>query len=365
MNGTNGIQNQETRVEANAQGEVQAAAAQPQSGNSPEAGNTDKAGRIKQAAMGVGGVVAGAAGAAVVMGFVVPDDPPPGPASPGDSQPAGPSPSVADFDGSEVPAASHVNDDMSFTEAFASARQETGPGGVFFWRGGVYGTYYRDEWNHLSPEYREVFSNYPYPQPENTPADAGTAAAATETGAGVAAEQAHATDTAEQATAATGNPSAAEAVETGTGVAAEQAHATDTAEQATAATGNPPAAEAEQVQADVMPAQADDTASAEVLGVQYVDVEGQTMAVAPITVDGHNTLLVDVDTDGVFDYALADNGTPEPEVLDISEHQITHGDAAVMQQAQQQVSDAEDNYLESNHLPDYTNDASAEQYTNA
>jgi hypothetical protein len=328
MNKTNDIQNRETRVDTNAQEEVQAAEAQPQNGENPEVKNTDKAGRIKQVATGAGGAIAGAAGAVAIMGFVVPDDAPEPPADSHPSAPAGPLPTVADFDGSEIPAASHVNDDMSFADAFASARQETGPGGVFFWRGGVYGTYYRDEWDQLSPEYRETFSNYPYHRPADD---------------GLAADAATATE--------------------------EQANATDTSEHATAATGDNPAAE--QVQADVAPVPANDTGSAdtagdaEVLGVQYVDVDGQTVAVASVSVDGRDALLVDVDTDGVFDYAIADNGTPEPEVFDISEQQITHEDAADIQQAQQQASDTDDNYLESNHLPDYTNDASVEHYTNA
>ena len=42
-----------------------------------------------------------------------------------------------------------VDDDMSFAQAFASARAQVGPGGIFYWRGGSYGTYYAEEWNHM------------------------------------------------------------------------------------------------------------------------------------------------------------------------------------------------------------------------
>jgi hypothetical protein len=66
-----------------------------------------------------------------------------------------------------VPLAGNVNDEMNFGEAFATAREETGPGGIFTWQGSVYGTYYKDEWNQLSPEYREAFANYPYQKPED------------------------------------------------------------------------------------------------------------------------------------------------------------------------------------------------------
>jgi hypothetical protein len=38
-----------------------------------------------------------------------------------------------------------VNDEMSFSEAFASARQELGAGGVFEWQGQYYGTFYAEE----------------------------------------------------------------------------------------------------------------------------------------------------------------------------------------------------------------------------
>ena len=48
--------------------------------------------------------------------------------------------------------ATGVSDDMSFGEAFASARHELGPGGAFVWHGNVYGTYYAEEWNNMSAE---------------------------------------------------------------------------------------------------------------------------------------------------------------------------------------------------------------------
>jgi hypothetical protein len=357
MNKTNDIQNQETRVDIHAQEEVQAAEAQPQSGESLEVKNTDKAGRIKQVAAGAGGAIAGAAGVGAIMGFVVPDDVPESAASVGShrSAQADPLPSAADFDGSEVPEASHVNDDMSFAEAFASARQETGAGGVFVWRGGVYGTYYRDEWSQLSPEYRESFSNYPYHRPED--ALAGTATAASEP-----------SDAADPAIDTGDNPVEEQVQADIPPVEVNDTGSADTTADSTAATASEPSDAAdpatdagdnpveEQVQADVPPVEVNDTGSAdtagdaEVLGVQYVD--------------GRDALLVDVDTDGVFDYTIADNGTPEPEVFDISEQQITHEDAADIQQAQQQASDTDDNNLVDNNLPDYTNNASAEQFLN-
>lgn len=40
-----------------------------------------------------------------------------------------------------------VTNDMSFTEAFAAAREELGPGGVFAWQGQYYNTFYAEEVN--------------------------------------------------------------------------------------------------------------------------------------------------------------------------------------------------------------------------
>ena len=46
--------------------------------------------------------------------------------------------------------ATSVDDSMSFSEAFAAARHEVGAGGIFEWHGQTYGTYYENEWNHMS-----------------------------------------------------------------------------------------------------------------------------------------------------------------------------------------------------------------------
>lgn len=54
--------------------------------------------------------------------------------------------------------ATTVTDDMSFAEAFRSARAEMGPGGTFVWHGNVYGTYYADEWNAMTPEQQHDFA---------------------------------------------------------------------------------------------------------------------------------------------------------------------------------------------------------------
>ena len=71
-----------------------------------------------------------------------------------------------------------VNDDMSFGEAFAAARAEVGPGGVFHWRGGIYNTYTADEWNAMSIEQKHDFAQQVKPEISvdqvSTPTDANT-----------------------------------------------------------------------------------------------------------------------------------------------------------------------------------------------
>lgn len=68
-----------------------------------------------------------------------------------------------------------VSDDMSFGEAFAAARAQVGAGGVFCWHGGVYGTYYADEWNAMTPEERLEYAERVQPEVQahqvSTPTD--------------------------------------------------------------------------------------------------------------------------------------------------------------------------------------------------
>ena len=60
----------------------------------------------------------------------------------------------------EVKVSDSVNDDMSFSEAFAAARKDIGAGGAFVWHGNVYGTYRGDdpEWLEMSAEDRAEHS---------------------------------------------------------------------------------------------------------------------------------------------------------------------------------------------------------------
>lgn len=58
-----------------------------------------------------------------------------------------------------APFSEAVEEDMSFNEAFASAREDVGAGGFFEWNGQTYNTYYKEEWDSLSDEEQTDFSS--------------------------------------------------------------------------------------------------------------------------------------------------------------------------------------------------------------
>ena len=54
----------------------------------------------------------------------------------------------------------HVSDTLTFAQAFAEARRQVGQGGVFEWRGNVYGTYYAEEWERMSAAERAEYHSH-------------------------------------------------------------------------------------------------------------------------------------------------------------------------------------------------------------
>lgn len=60
----------------------------------------------------------------------------------------------------DAPFADTVSDDMSFGDAFRAARSEVGCGGVFEWRGKLYNTFLKEEWDTMSHlEKQEFYSS--------------------------------------------------------------------------------------------------------------------------------------------------------------------------------------------------------------
>lgn len=57
-----------------------------------------------------------------------------------------------------------THDDLSFGEAFAAARAEVGPGGVFYWHGGIYNTYTAAEWDAMTAGQKHDFAQQVQPE---------------------------------------------------------------------------------------------------------------------------------------------------------------------------------------------------------
>lgn len=207
-----------------------------------------------------------------------------------------------------------VNDDASFSEAFADARAQVGAGGVFEWRGHVYGTYYEEEWDNMTPEQRAQYQSK---------IDYGTIAGDNvNTGA-------------DSPTSASSN----------TYTHASSTHATQQQGEAIA-----PNTEmvAEPVDSDI-----------KVLGVETIEDEtGRSRIMAGIEIEGHQGLLVDVDNDQVMDVMMVDMNNDgqitSNEVADIAELNISVDD---LQQHIAANQNPQGLLACNDGMPDYVNDA--------
>ena len=61
---------------------------------------------------------------------------------------------------------------LSFDEAFAAARAQVGPGGIFYWHGAIFSTYTVDEWNDLTVAQQEQFAQQVRPEVDANHVDA-------------------------------------------------------------------------------------------------------------------------------------------------------------------------------------------------
>ena len=207
----------------------------------------------------------------------------------------------------EVAVATGVSDDMSFSEAFAAARAEVGPGGVFEWHGGVYGTYYADEWNTMTAEERDAWSdNFNWGS--------------------------HASESGSQGTHYADN------------------HSVDPV--------TPDVPEEPDPTPDPIP-EPEPEPDIEVLGVVHDEETGATMA--GYTVDDNLAVFVDVDSDNVVDLVAYDaNGDQQfgaDEIIDVSDQHIAMSDLPGVDPATDSLAD--------NDLPDYVNDADTGGYYDA
>jgi hypothetical protein len=117
-------------------------------------------------------VAVGSAGSAIaLMGFANPKAPEPEHASGAAAVDAYPKPET----NVEMVMATKVANEMSFGDAFATARKECGPNGFFTWHGKPYNTLYEEEFTKLSPEEKlNYINNYTKIAEEKQPAISAT-----------------------------------------------------------------------------------------------------------------------------------------------------------------------------------------------
>lgn len=238
---------------------------------------------------------------------------------------------------SSIPVA-EVSDDMSFGEAFASAHDQVGPGGVFVWHGQVYGTYTADEWNSMTPaEHAEFGShvNVVYDEPtHSTQTTAGTVSH--ESGATAATESGNVSSMSEQQEVHADNHDSEEA-----------------SVQPPATTQEEPIAEVE-----VPVVEVSHEPQVEVLDYETITNEdGSQMDLAVISVDGQEMGLYDVDQDGIADLLAQDTN---------NDNQITPNEIEDISTEDISMQPFHDEYIAQNdpamHDPDYINDGDVESY---
>lgn len=197
----------------------------------------------------------------------------------------------------------HVDAD-NFNDAFAQAREQVGPGGVFEHNGKLYGTYTSEEWNDMSEQERSDFQsrvNEVAPSYHSTPS---------------------------------------------------HSHVAETAVE-----HNEPAPEVVATNAEMIDVEPVDN-EIRVLGVEAVqDGEGNIMNVALVECEGDQALLVDVDNNGSIDVLLhddnADGQLQKTEIHDISGAGLEVADLMQAQAAQE----GDILYASNDDMPDYVNDA--------
>ena len=244
-----------------------------------------------------------------------------------------------DWTDGEVPVASSVSDDMSFSEAFAAARTEVGSGGVFEWHGNIYSTFTEEEWNGMTPEQRDEYGSH-----FSWHSDASHDTASTS----------HSSDTSNDA------PTAEEVEVVAANNNNEQGN-----QDHEVTTEEVEVAEVSQVNHDedgneVLVSDGNDDIDVvdvepevEVLGVVHDDESGAN--IGGLVVDGQEVVLIDVDGDTTFDVMGADvNGDQQltqEEFVDISGQNITVNDLGGISNPDGSMYASNDNEI------DYTNDA--------
>lgn len=180
----------------------------------------------------------------------------------------------------------------SFRDAFEAARAELGAGGVFRWHGNIYSTYTAEEWNAMSTEEKNLFAQRV--KPEVSAADIDTN------------EIAKAESTADEDV------------------------------QVASVQGEGQVAQAQVVAEESSNVQSDDD-DVRVIGFGDVNLaDGRSVTVEELEINGQRVAIIDVDKDGVGDFAMSDlnnnQRADEGEVIDLHTGDVIslHGDQTAM-----------------------------------
>ena len=227
-----------------------------------------------------------------------------------------------------VPIAESVNDDMSFSEAFAAARDEVGVGGVFEWNGNMYNTYTADEWKDMTPEERSEFSDNFVDAMRESQSD----------------------EEINEISENTDNEDSIEDTDEGDDdsdiLATEENDEYDDDSDILVTEEN----DEYEVASEILPVE---DSEIEVLGVDYgVDLEDGVYAeaIATVDVDGETVYMIDVDGDGEFDAAANDFGLTDLPDTDMNVDDMQE-DLMIDELLAEEGSNGFDD------MPDYMNDA--------
>lgn len=299
----------------------------------PDIAQTKKSSKTNPIAAAAGGFVVGAAaGAATTMAAATPnneaevstevqeEEKPE--ATPDVTTPAEGQAILANDEGIRY---AHVEAE-NFNDAYAQARAQVGPGGVFEYNGKIYSTYTKEEWDEMSATERNeyqarVFENAPEltTHAQSSPAHDATAH--------------HSVSHAEAASKT-------------------MEHHEPTHLEATAESFEPIPANAEMIAAEPVDNEI------RVLGVEAVqNGYGEIMNVALVECEGDQALLIDVDNNGVMDVLLHDDNY-DGEIQESEVHDISGAGLEVADLLQAQAAQEGDVFYASNDdMPDYINDA--------
>ena len=217
-----------------------------------------------------------------------------------DAEPAPQTPGAA-------PSVLAVSDDMSFGEAFAAGRAASGPGGLFTWRGNLYGTYTADEWNAMSEEEKNQFAERAYTAVRSTANDIPQTPEAnmeenllSDNDVQVAEERV------EENVSFDNFDNDVQVARVDDGFHAENGPSEEPAHKVTRSWED----------------FASDDNDVRIVGYQDVEVgKGQKMGVEELDINGQRVAIIDVDNDGVGDYAMTDlnhnRQMDEGEVVDL------------------------------------------------